>query len=73
MEKFGGLKQTQYLQQANDSLLTIIQIETKEALHNVCTLAHVAFVEEPCFESASSSMLLRKSQVSMSSSLVRSI
>ena len=38
MEKFGGPSQTEYLQQANDSLLTIIQIETKEALQNVCVL-----------------------------------
>ena len=37
MEKFGGLSQTEYLQQANDSLLTIVQIETKEALQNVCS------------------------------------
>ena len=36
MEKFGGISQTEYLQQANDSLLTIVQIETKEALQNVC-------------------------------------
>jgi len=47
MEKFGGLSQTRYLQQANDSLLTIIQIETKEALHNVCTFANAAVAEDP--------------------------
>lgn len=35
MEKFGGISQTDYLQQANDSLLTIVQIETEEALKNV--------------------------------------
>ena len=35
MEKFGGQTQTEYLQQANDALLTIVQIETKEALENV--------------------------------------
>ena len=35
MEKFGGLSQTEYLQQANDSLITIVQIETKEALEGV--------------------------------------
>ena len=29
------LKSLQYLQQANDSLVTIVQIETKEALENV--------------------------------------
>ncbi len=35
MEKFGGQTQTEYLQQANDSLVTIVQIETQEALENV--------------------------------------
>ena len=35
MERFGGQTQTEYLQQANDALLTIVQIETKEALENV--------------------------------------
>ncbi len=35
MEKFGGQTSAEYLQQANESLLTIVQIETKEALHNV--------------------------------------
>ena len=36
MEKFGGhtLSLVDYLQQANDSLLTIVQIETNEALIN---------------------------------------
>ena len=36
MEKFGGqsLSLVDYLQQANDSLLTIVQIETREALQN---------------------------------------
>ena len=35
MEKFGGQNSlVEYLQQANDSLLTIVQIETKEALQN---------------------------------------
>lgn len=36
MEKFGGQTSTEYLQQANDALLTIVQIETREALQNVC-------------------------------------
>ena len=36
MEKFGGQTSTEYLQQANESLLTIVQIETREALQNVC-------------------------------------
>ena len=35
MEKFGGQTTTEYLQQANDALVTIVQIETKEALENV--------------------------------------
>ena len=37
MEKFGGgqsLGLVDYLKQANDSLLTIVQIETREALQN---------------------------------------
>lgn len=36
MEKFSGQTSTEYLQQANESLVTIVQIETKEALQNVC-------------------------------------
>ena len=35
MEKFGGISLTDYLQQANDALVTIVQVETKEALENV--------------------------------------
>ena len=35
MGTFGIRSGTEYLQQANDSLLTIVQIETKEALQNV--------------------------------------
>ena len=35
MEKFGGPTSAEYLQQANESLVTIVQIETKEALQNV--------------------------------------
>ena len=31
----GGMSGLQYLQQANEALLTIVQIETKEALENV--------------------------------------
>ncbi|KAK3176464.1 hypothetical protein OEA41_007787 [Lepraria neglecta] len=41
MEKFGGQTQTEYLQQANDALVTIVQIETKEALENVDAIAKV--------------------------------
>lgn len=36
MGSIGGVTLTEYLQQANDALLTIVQIETKEALENVC-------------------------------------
>ena len=39
MEKFGIESNTDYLQQANDALVTIVQIETKEALQNVCQLS----------------------------------
>ncbi|GAM82104.1 hypothetical protein ANO11243_000830 [Dothideomycetidae sp. 11243] len=50
MEKFytvekGTVKQTAYLQQANDSLVTVIQIETKEALDNVDEIAAVPGVD----------------------------
>ena len=31
----GDVSGVEYLQQANDALLTIVQIETKEALENV--------------------------------------
>lgn len=46
MEKFGGQTSTEYLQQANDALLTIVQIETREALQNVpmCLECGVAIV-----------------------------
>lgn len=35
MQSFGSLSQTEYLQQSNENLVTIVQIETKEALQNV--------------------------------------
>jgi len=35
MEKFGGQTSAEYLQQANDALVTVVQIETREALENV--------------------------------------
>ena len=38
MERFGNVTMTEYLQQANESILTIAQIETKEALDNVSHL-----------------------------------
>lgn len=50
MEKFhstetGPLKMTDYLQQSNDSLVTVVQIETKEALENVDEIASVTGVD----------------------------
>lgn len=44
MEKFGGVTQTEYLQQANESLLTIVQIETQDALNNVMADQHCIVV-----------------------------
>ena len=35
MGSTGNVSGVEYLQQANDALLTIVQIETKEALENV--------------------------------------
>ncbi|KAK5011628.1 hypothetical protein LTR60_004730, partial [Cryomyces antarcticus] len=35
----------EYLQQANDALVTIVQIETKEALHSVAAIAAVPGVD----------------------------
>ena len=45
MEKFGLQSASEYLQQANDGLVTIIQIETKEALQNVDAIAKVPGVD----------------------------
>lgn len=45
MEKFGGITPAEYLQQANDSLLTIVQIETKEALQNLDAIAQVPGID----------------------------
>lgn len=36
---------TEYLQQANDALLTIVQIETKEALESVDEIAAVEGID----------------------------
>lgn len=36
MGSTGNVSAVEYLQTANDSLLTIVQVETKEALENVC-------------------------------------
>ncbi|KAL9577157.1 MAG: hypothetical protein Q9212_006549 [Teloschistes hypoglaucus] len=45
MERFGDISQTEYLQQANESLLTIVQIETRDALHNVDAIAKVSGID----------------------------
>ncbi|KAI9699077.1 MAG: hypothetical protein M1836_003266 [Candelina mexicana] len=45
MGSFGNETTAQYLQQANESLLTIVQIETKEALHNVDAIAQVPGID----------------------------
>ncbi|TKA38496.1 hypothetical protein B0A49_13741, partial [Cryomyces minteri] len=45
MEKFSNQTTGEYLQQANDALVTIVQIETKEALHNVAAIAAVPGVD----------------------------
>jgi 4-hydroxy-2-oxoheptanedioate aldolase len=39
------LGSTDYLQQANDSILTMVQIETKEALENVQAIAEVPGID----------------------------
>jgi len=41
----GGVTQTQYLQQANEALVTVVQIETAEALANVDAIAAVEGVD----------------------------
>ncbi|KAL8977674.1 MAG: hypothetical protein Q9177_006583 [Variospora cf. flavescens] len=46
MERIGGVTQTEYLQQANDSLLKIVQIETKDALHYVSAIHNLKGLEE---------------------------
>lgn len=46
MERFSrDLTSSQYLQQANDALLTCVQIETKEALENVEGIANVKGID----------------------------
>jgi 4-hydroxy-2-oxoheptanedioate aldolase len=46
MEKFGGnLNMEEYLQQANDNLLTIVQIETQEALTSIDDIASISGVD----------------------------
>jgi len=45
MEKFGIQSAGEYLQQSNDALVTIVQIETGEALQNVDLIAKVSGVD----------------------------
>ncbi|KAG8533400.1 uncharacterized protein KY384_002183 [Bacidia gigantensis] len=45
MERIGGVSMTEYLQQSNDSLITIVQIETKEALENTEAIAEVPGID----------------------------
>ncbi|KAI9041928.1 uncharacterized protein KD926_006265 [Aspergillus affinis] len=45
MSSTGGVTGVEYLQQANDALLTIVQIETKEALENVEEIAKVPGID----------------------------
>jgi 4-hydroxy-2-oxoheptanedioate aldolase len=45
MEKFGRETTAEYLQQANEALVTIVQIETKEALQNVDAIAKVPGID----------------------------
>ncbi len=46
MERFvPSLGSSEYLKQANDALLTMVQIETKEALENVDAIAAVAGID----------------------------
>ncbi|GFF86078.1 4-hydroxy-2-oxo-heptane-1,7-dioate aldolase [Aspergillus udagawae] len=45
MGSIGGVSSVEYLQGANDALLTIVQIETKEALENVEEIAKVPGID----------------------------
>ncbi|KAL1953675.1 hypothetical protein VTO42DRAFT_2386 [Malbranchea cinnamomea] len=45
MGSTGNVSATEYLMQANDSLLTVVQIETKEALENVEEIAKVPGID----------------------------
>ncbi|KAL8997252.1 MAG: hypothetical protein Q9169_003445 [Polycauliona sp. 2 TL-2023] len=45
MQRFGGVTQTEYLQQANESLLTIVQIETREGFENIEGIAQVPGID----------------------------
>ncbi|KAL9119655.1 MAG: hypothetical protein Q9187_003796, partial [Circinaria calcarea] len=45
MERVGGVTMTEYLQQANEALVTIAQIETMEALENIEEIAKVPGID----------------------------
>ena len=73
MEKFGGQTTTEYLQQANDALLTIVQIETKEALENVRAIPASSTAQISVMEVTDRRLMqLPKFLASTCSSLVRS-
>lgn len=49
MEKFGGQTMIEYLQQANEALVTIAQIETRNALDNVFNFSfYLRIVTDEC-------------------------
>lgn len=73
MEKFSGQTTQEYLQQANESLLTIVQIETKEGLQNVGRPVRTLLRVSKLIDCATRLMRLPKSQASMSSSSVHLI
>lgn len=68
MEKFSGQTTQEYLQQANESLLTIVQIETEEGLKNVGRLVRTLFRVSKLTDCGSRLTRLPKSQALMSSS-----
>lgn len=49
MNSTGGVSGIEYLQQSNDALLTIVQIETKEALENVRLIYLLDRTPRDCF------------------------
>ena len=58
MEKFGVQSATDYLKQANDGLVTIAQIETKEALQNVDAIANVEGIDVLLVRRSSGELLI---------------
>lgn len=68
MEKFSGQTTQEYLQQANESLLTIVQIETKEGLQNVGRPVLTLLNVWKLMDGGTRLMRLPKSQASMFSS-----